>query len=197
MNPIPRTKRRDPDREAGCRSQDQLNARLRRAFGGRQAAQGAGLRAGPRARAADPDQLQLAAVRRRPVGAERQARPFRLHDQDARARRRGGRDAQAARRDAARTRPPRPGCSTARSPPTRSASAWSRTPAPTSRAWTPARSPRPCSAGSRRTSCPTSMPPNISRWCARRPGSPSTCCRRCRTPSSPATPPAGSTAASR
>ena len=34
-------------------------------------------------------------------------------------------------------------------------------------------------------------------WCARRPASPSTCCRRCPTPSTPATPPAGSTAGSR
>ena len=51
-----------------------------------------------------------------------QARPLRLHDQDARARRRGGRAAQRPRRDDGRSPRPRRGCWTARSSPTRSVS---------------------------------------------------------------------------
>ena len=75
------------------------SAQLRRALRGRQAAQGAGVLAGPGPRTAHPDQLRRPAVRRRAVGAERAARPLRLHGQDARPRRRGRRAARPARRD--------------------------------------------------------------------------------------------------
>ena len=54
--------------------------KFRRSFRGRPAAQSDGLRARARASAADPEQLRRTAVRRRPVGRQRQARPFRLHD---------------------------------------------------------------------------------------------------------------------
>ena len=53
---------------------------LRRALRGRHAAQGRGLRTRPGAQPTDPDQLRRPAVRRRDVGAERAARPLRLHD---------------------------------------------------------------------------------------------------------------------
>ena len=138
-----------------------------------------------RARAADPDQLRLAAVRRRAVGAERQARPFRLHDQDARARVEVV-EMHELLAETLATRPPRPGCSTARSPRTRSASAWSRTPGPISRAWTRALA-ETMLGGLSANELPDKYASNISTWCARRPASRNTCCRRCRTPSSPAT----------
>ena len=56
------------------------------------------------ARPADAEQLRPAAVRRRAVGRERQARPLRLRHQDARPRRRRGGDAQPAGRDGGRAR---------------------------------------------------------------------------------------------
>ena len=67
------------------------------------AAQGAGLRSGAGARAADPDELRRPAVRRRPLGGEGEQRPRRLHGLDARPRGRGRRAARGAGRDAGAT----------------------------------------------------------------------------------------------
>src|SRR5690606_39072748 len=72
---------------------------VRRPLGGRHAPQGARVPAGAGARAPDPEQQRRAAVRRRPVGAEREAGPPGLRAQAARPRGRGGRAARPARRD--------------------------------------------------------------------------------------------------
>ena len=62
---------------------DEPVRRLRCSLRGRQVAQGLGVLTGPGARASHPDQLRRPAVRRCAVGAERPARPLRLHRQDA------------------------------------------------------------------------------------------------------------------
>src|SRR5262249_49558897 len=69
---------------------------LRRSFGGRDAAQGAGVLARARPHSPDARQLRSAPVRRRHVGTERPARPFRFRGQDARTWRRGRGDARRA-----------------------------------------------------------------------------------------------------
>src|SRR5580704_4863382 len=77
---------------------------LWRPLRGRPAAQGHGVRAGPRPSAAHAQQLRHLAVRRRHVGRQRQARSLRLHAEDARSRRRRGRNAQPAGRDRGHSR---------------------------------------------------------------------------------------------
>ena len=110
---------------------------LRRPLRSRPAAQGHGLRARACAPAADAVQLRRPAVRRCAVGRQRQARPLRLHAEDARSRHRCRGDAQPARRDGGDTRgqemdPRQPGrCRT------RSAWAWSTRSAAISRACAP------------------------------------------------------------
>ena len=87
---------------------------------------------GPRAPPAHAEQQRRAALRRRDVGRERPARPRRLRQQADPARRRGRRAARRCSPRRCRSPVPATGCWTARSSPTRSGSAWSTAPGPTS-----------------------------------------------------------------